>query len=158
MKKNIQKKTNLFFEKFKNDIKNHKSSSKDELIQYIYDYPTLMFKDDDFKKRKRTKNIIPFCNRCIAIKSTNTQCTRRKKDNFDFCGTHIKGRPHGVINNIEKPAFKKISVFTEDINGIICHVDNFGNVYDPHDIHDNIENPKIINKYIKDDNNKIIII
>lgn len=158
MKKNIQKKTNEFFKKFKNDIKNNNELSKDKLIQFIYDYPTISFDDEDFKKRKRIKNKIPVCNRCIAIKSSNTQCTRRKKENSNFCGTHMKGTPHGTVNNINVDAEKKISTHTIDINGIYYYVDDNGNVYDPTDIHKNIKNPKIIYKYTKNDDDSYSIL
>lgn len=149
MKKNIQKKTDTFFENFKNDIKSKSNYSKEEMIQFIYDYPTIRFEDDDFKKRKRVKNSIPLCNRCMAIKSTNTQCTRRKKDGFEFCGTHIKSTPHGVVNSVNKSTIKKIVTFAVDIAGIISYIDNENNVYDPQDIHENIDNPKVISKCIK---------
>lgn len=152
MKKNIQNKTNDFFKKFKNDIKNNKEFDKNQLIQYIFDYPTISFDNDDFKKRKRIKNKIPVCNRCIAIKSSNTQCTRRKKDNSKFCGTHMKGTPHGTVNNKDTTTVKKITTHTIDINGIYYYVDDDNNIYDPQDIHKNIKNPKIIDKFIQNNN------
>ena len=157
MKKNIQNKTNDFFKKFKNDIKNNNELNKDELIQFIYDYPTISFNDEDFKKRKRIKNKIPVCNRCIAIKSSNTQCTRRKKDNSNFCGTHMKGTPHGTVNNVNNNE-KKITTHTIDINGIYYYVDDNKNVYDPNDIHKNIKNPKIIYTYTKNDDDSYSIV
>ena len=160
MKKNIQKKTDLFFENFKNDIKDKLEFTKEELVQFIFDYPTIKFENDDFKKRKRVKNTIPLCNRCNAIKSSNTQCTRRKKDGFKFCGTHIKGTPHGIVNNNNNNE-SKISIvetFAVDINGIINYIDNYCNVYDPQDIFENIKNPRIISKCIKNNDNTYSLI
>ena len=54
---------------------------------------------EDFVKRKRIKNSVPLYERCMALKSNGKQCTRRKKGNCKFCGTHIKGTQNGVVNN-----------------------------------------------------------
>ena len=149
MKKNIQTKHNEYISALKNDVLAQKHLGVEGIIQFVYDYPSLTFDDDDFKKRKRIKNKIPICNRCIAIKSSNTQCTRRKKNDSNFCGTHMKGTPHGTVNNANISSEKKISTHTIDINGIYYYIDNKNNVYDPQDIHKNIKNPKIIHKCIK---------
>ena len=59
---------------------------------------------EDFIKRKRIKNIVPNYERCIAKRANGEQCTRRNKNGEQFCGTHIKGTPHGIIdiNNTSK--------------------------------------------------------
>ena len=108
---------------------------------------------DDLKKRKRIKNVVPYFDRCVGKKASGEQCTRRKKDNYDLCGTHIKGTPHGQIKDGEqkKDNTVKIEVYAQDIKGIIYFIDNKGNVYDPQDIHQNLKNPAIIAKYIKDE-------
>jgi hypothetical protein len=46
---------------------------------------------------------------------------------------------------------KKIQVWAQEVNGIIRHIDKEGNVYDPQDIYQNIENPKVIAKWTKND-------
>ena len=56
----------------------------------------------DFVKRKRVKNTIPTENRCSAKRACGQQCTRRKKGESCFCGTHIKGIPHGEINQVKQ--------------------------------------------------------
>ena len=82
----------------------------------------------------------------VALRANGEQCTRRKKDDEKFCGTHIKGIPHGEIKNNGQciPVQKKIQIWAEEINGIIRHLDKDGNVYDPQDIYQNSTNPKII--------------
>jgi hypothetical protein len=77
--------------------------------------------------------------------------TRRKKENHEYCGTHLKGTPHGIIDNQNEPknTTQKIEVFTQDIKGIIYFIDNVSNVYKAEDIVNNVINPKIIAKYVK---------
>ena len=67
--------------------------------EYIYEYPRLVICKEDLIKRKRIKNSIPCLNRCSAKRADGDQCTRRRKDGCDFCGTHAKGTPHGLISN-----------------------------------------------------------
>jgi hypothetical protein len=121
-----------------------------EIIQYIYNYETLEFTPQDFQKRKRVKNIVPLHSRCIALRANEQQCTRRRKGDSMFCGTHIKGTPHGKING-EKPVKTHIvkQVFPQEIKGIIYYIDDTENVYDPVDIIENKKVPKIIAKYVK---------
>ena len=161
MEKRINKKVNDHMSQYKTFIKekllnfNSDSMNKEEivnLVQIFYDYPTLILSKDDFQKRKRIKNIVPLHERCCALKAANEQCTRRKKANSDYCGTHIKGIPHGVINkNIEEIEDQKkertLVVTAHDFSGIIYYIDDDYNVYDTIDIHNNITNPKIIAKY-----------
>ena len=118
------------------------------LFQYIYDYEKLEITKKDITKRTRAKNIVPLCNRCTARRANGEQCTRRRKDNNLLCGTHIKGTPHGIIEtNTVVPQLRKITVWAEDIKGIIYFIDEKKNVYDPQDIHHNVQNPKIIAKW-----------
>mgnify|MGYP001205704021 CR=1 FL=1 len=163
MEKRITKKTREFFKNFKDDIKqqilqlsNYKKNeqSMKSLLQYIYDYQPLEFADQDFQKRKRVKNIVPLFERCCAFRANGEQCTRRKKKDNTFCGTHLKGTPHGTVTQIpEKAKFTKKTVWVEDIKGIIYYVDNENNVYEPHDILENKTNPRIIAKYVCEDGN-----
>jgi hypothetical protein len=108
-------------------------------------------------KKKRNKHQIPLNERCLAKKSGGQQCTRRKKHEHDFCGTHMKGTPHGETNDTVNH-FKKINVFAEDIDGIICYIDDAGNVYNSEDVYQQINNPRIISKYTKDNENKISLV
>ena len=132
----------------KNDAANH---GVNQLIQYIYDYNRLSFTKEDFQKRKRVKNFVPIFDRCCAKRASNEQCTRRKKDGSEYCGTHMKGTPHGIVDNQSenKVNTQKVEVWAQDIQGIVYYIDKCNNVYQAEDIVINKMNPKIIAKYVK---------
>ena len=159
MDKRFNKKVETYVSEFKSEICNMirttDENDKNKLIEYIYEYPRLTFDKEDFIKRKRLKNSIPSVNRCAAKRANGEQCTRRKKDDGDFCGTHYKNAPHGLITN--KSDKKNIEVFTEDIKGIIYYVDDMKNVYKMDDIIQGKENPKVIAKYEKNDDVSSIV-
>jgi hypothetical protein len=158
MEKRLNKKLEVWISGFKDNIREKanqigisKNDQTNQLIQYIYDYDRLTFSKEDFQKRKRVKNVVPFFDRCCAKRANNEQCTRRKKDGIEYCGTHMKGTPHGIIDNQNesKPNTQKIEVWAQDIQGIIYYIDKAHNVYQAEDIIINKLNPKIIAKYIK---------
>jgi len=158
MEKRLNKKLETWITSFKDDIREKatqigisKNDQTNQLIQYIYDYDRLTFGKEDFQKRKRVKNVVPFFDRCCAKRASNEQCTRRKKDDIEYCGTHMKGTPHGIIDNQNesKPNTQKIEVWAQDIQGIVYYIDKAYNVYQAEDIVINKLNPKIIAKYIK---------
>tara|TARA_Y100000389_G_scaffold187698_1_gene209415 strand:- start:291 stop:779 length:489 start_codon:yes stop_codon:yes gene_type:complete len=156
MEKKIQSQIDNSFEEFKlciiNNIKNN--TNKEDIINIINSYESLKLTHDDFKKRKRVKNNVPLYDRCCACRANGEQCTRKKHTSYNFCGTHIKGTPHGIISNITEPNnTQKIEIRTQDVKGIVYYIDNSNNVYDPSDILKNIDNPKIIAQYKLDDNN-----
>lgn len=158
MEKRLNKKLEVWISGFKDNIREKanqigisKNDQTNQLIQYIYDYDRLTFCKEDFQKRKRVKNVVPFFDRCCAKRASNEQCTRRKKDSIEYCGTHMKGTPHGIIDNQNesKPNTQKIEVWAQDIQGIVYYIDKAYNVYQAEDIIVNKLNPKIIAKYIK---------
>lgn len=158
MERRINNKHRIYLQTFKEGIKNILNETKcgDEvkntILQFVYDYQPLTFEKSDFQKRKRVKNVVPFFERCCALRANKEQCTRRRKDESRFCGTHIKGVPHGEINETtQKPTHTKKTVKAQDIKGIIYYIDDEGNVYDPHDVMNNIVDPKIIAKYVEKD-------
>ena len=124
-----------------------------QLLQYIIDYDRLSFNKEDFQKRKRVKNFVPIYDRCCAKRANDEQCTRRRKEGSEYCGTHLKGTPHGIVvdNNMTEPTSttQKVEVWAQDIQGIIYYIDKNSNVYDTADIIKNQLNPKIIAKYVK---------
>lgn len=193
MERRVNKRINEYFSGFKQNIKseiikiiekNKASQTKDTtnncdkdlrcLLQYVCDYEKCELTSTDFEKRKRSKNNVPIHEQCIAKKADDSQCTRRKRDGSHFCGTHIKGTPHGFINedgvgetsntsgvasnkvsivansvtSLNKT--KKVEIWLEDINGIMHYIDNNFNVYDNEDIKIGATNPKVIYKYEKD--------
>ena len=163
MERRIEKKIDTYTNSFKTDIKGwleennctlNGNVSHSDFLQYIFDYDGLKLTKEDFQKRKRVKNVVPHYERCTAKRANEHQCTRRKKEGAEFCGTHVKGTPHGVISNTDSigPKLTKIDVWVEDIKGIQYHIDSNGNVYSPEDIIANKVNPNIIAKYVKEDN------
>jgi len=158
MEKRLNKKIEDYISEFKNGIKDKaveldllKNDASNQLIAYIFDYERLSLEKEDFVKRKRVKNLIPFYDRCCAKRANNEQCTRRKKEGSEYCGTHLKGTPHGVIDLHEESSTstQKIEVWAQDIMGIMYYIDKVGNVYQAEDVVGNKINPKIIAKYVK---------
>ena len=158
MERRLNKKLENYITSFKDDIREKatqmgilENNGSNELLQFIYDYNRLSFNKEDFMKRKRVKNFVPIFDRCCAKRATNEQCTRRKKEGNEYCGTHMKGTPHGIMDtqNEVKINTQKIEVWAQEIQGIIYYIDNFNNVYQAEDIVINKINPKIIAKYIK---------
>jgi hypothetical protein len=158
MEKRLNKKAESYITSFKDGIREKvtqmgmtKDQQVNQLLQYIYDYDRLSFNKEDFQKRKRVKNFVPIFDRCCAKRASNEQCTRRKKEGCEYCGTHLKGTPHGIIDTQNEPKnnTQKIEVCAQDIQGIVYYIDKNGNVYQAEDIIGNKINPKIIAKYLK---------
>jgi len=162
MEKRLNKKAEGYITTFKDSIREKvtqmgmtKNEQVNQLLQYIYDYDRLSFNKEDFQKRKRVKNFVPIFDRCCAKRANNEQCTRRKKEGCEYCGTHQKGTPHGIIDNQNEPknTTQKIEVYAQDIQGIVYYIDKNNNVYQAEDIISNKVNPKIIAKYVKEGEN-----
>lgn len=162
MEKRLNKKLEGYITSFKDSIKEKatnmgmtKNSEVNQLLQYIYDYDRLSFCKEDFQKRKRVKNFVPIFDRCCAKRASNEQCTRRKKEGSEYCGTHLKGTPHGIVDSQNEPknTTQKVEVYAQDIQGIVYYIDKNNNVYQAEDIVSNKLNPKIIAKYVKNGEN-----
>jgi hypothetical protein len=161
MEKRLNKRIETYITEFKdkvcnkvNELNIEEKSKASDLIEFIYEYSRFTLTKDDLNKRKRIKNAIPSSNRCSAKRANGEQCTRRRKENCEFCGTHAKGTPNGLMqnNNECNPCMttQKIEVFAEDIYGIVYYIDKYNNVYKTEDILENKENPLIIAKYVKE--------
>jgi hypothetical protein len=159
MEKNINKRIENYVTGFKDSIRSkitelefQEKPKINELLEYVYDYNRLVLTKEDFVKRKRVKNAIPTLNRCNARRANGEQCTRRKKDDYEYCGTHLKGTPHGICDKDavnDKQQGHKVEVWVQDIQGIVYYIDKTNNVYQAEDILSNKVNPKIIAKYVK---------
>ena len=153
MEKKLNSKTEAFITAFKDHIRSKaielefaEKHKINELIEYVYEYERLQFNKDDLSKRKRVQNAIPTQNRCSAKRADNKQCTRKRKDGSEFCGTHTKGAPNGVADELCGQCTKKLDVVATEIMGIIYYIDKFNNVYKTEDILENKTNPAIIAK------------
>ena len=159
MERRLNKKAETYITTFKDSIREKatqlgmtKNDQVNQLLQYIYDHDRLSFNKEDFQKRKRVKNFVPVFDRRCAKRASDEQCTRRKKDGCEFCGTHLKGTPHGVVDESNEPKnnTQKVDVWAQDIQGIVYYIDKNMNVYQAEDIISNKVNPKIIAKYVRD--------
>jgi hypothetical protein len=164
MDKKVNKTIENYIIRFKDDIKNkltllnfEEKNKTTDILEMIYDYEFLTFSKDDFTKKKRDKQVIPEINRCIANRANGEQCSRRKQMGYQYCGTHTKGTPYGVIQYQDQLSNQKIEVIAEEINGIVYYVDKFNNVYKTDDILNNLINPEVIAKYVKIHNGKLSI-
>lgn len=160
MEKRINKRIETYVTEFKDEIRKKVTELEfddeskprvNELLEFVYDYERLVLMKDDMSKRKRIKNAIPALNRCNAKRANGEQCTRRRKDKCEFCGTHSKGTPHGLVQTSETSddATQKIEVVAEEICGIVYYIDKFNNVYKTEDIMEGKQNPAIIAKCVK---------
>ena len=162
MERRLNKKAETYITSFKDNIREKatqigitKYEEVNQLIQYIYDYDRLCFNKEDFQKRKRVKNFVPIFDRCCAKRASNEQCTRRKKEGSEYCGTHMKGTPHGIMetNDESKTTTQKVEVWAQEMQGIVYYIDKNNNVYQAEDVVSNKINPKIIAKYVKNGEN-----
>ena len=161
MEKRLNTKIDGYIAKFKSDICSQinmlsfeDKNKMSELIQYVYDYDRISLLKDDFVKRKRIKNAIPNSNRCNAKRANGEQCTRRRKCDEEFCGTHSKGIPHGLIttNDSSESSNTTMEVSAVEVMGIVYYIDNCNNVYNTEDVMNAVQNPRIIAKYKKNGN------
>jgi hypothetical protein len=161
MEKRLNLKLDKYIQTLKENIRDKssqlglcKTDEMGQLLQYIYDYERLTFAKEDFQKRKRVKNFVPIFERCCAKRASMEQCSRRKKEGFEYCGTHLKGTTHGIIAyNDDVPSTQKVEVYIQDIQGIIYYIDKTNNVYKTEDIISNKVNPQVIAMYVKDGEN-----
>jgi hypothetical protein len=162
MEKRINDQLKNYLSKFKDDIRDKivelnlgGTEPINELLEFVYEYNRLTFEKEDFMKRRRVKNSVPIENRCNAKRANGEQCTRKRKEDCEFCGTHYKGTPHGVAtqNDARDGAVSNeaisLDVFAEEIGGIVYYIDKFKNVYKTDDVLQSKLNPVVIAKWEK---------
>jgi hypothetical protein len=162
MEKRINDQLKQYISKFKDDIRNKivelglgETDNMNDLLEYVYEYNRLYFEKEDFMKRRRVKNTVPIENRCNARRANGEQCTRKRREDCEFCGTHYKGTPHGVAtpndaaNESGANEAVSLDVFAEEIGGIVYYIDKFKNVYKTDDVLQSKMNPTIIAKWEK---------
>lgn len=151
MENKINKKVEQYIEKYREKMREKilesdiDSGLQNKLLETLYSFDTLQLEKEDFMKRKRIVSQVAQGDRCIGKKANGEQCTRKKKDECSFCGTHEKSQPHGVvILSKNEKSLKRCCITILDINGINYYVDDNNNVYNTADILSNNSNPKII--------------
>jgi len=158
MERQINKQIEAYLVQYKNDISekisnlNFEEKQKiNELVEFIYEYKRLQLEKEDVVKRKRVKNVIPNANRCIGKLANGSQCTRRKRKDNDFCGTHVKGIPNGCIqlDACGECNLKSIEVHAKEFNGIVYYIDSSNHIYKTEDVLSEKQNPLIIGNVIQ---------
>lgn len=150
MNRRINKCVETYIKKLKSDISDTAQQTDDinTILHQLYNYPLLILAPNDYQKRQRAKNLVPLYERCTAYRANKEQCTRRRRANEKFCGTHAKGTPHGIVNiGEEENPVQKVEVWLQEINGINYYIDDNNNVYDPQDVYQNKINPRRIHTY-----------
>ena len=112
--------------------------------------PKEQIQDNSSLKTGRPRVPVLPSEQCGAKKSSGLQCTRRRKNAEKYCGTHIKGCPHGDIsNNVNETAKTRytVNVWMQVIDEIPFYIDDDRNVYQADDIISNKVNPRVIAKY-----------
>ena len=123
------------------------SNIQTKLLETVYSFETLQLDREDFMKRKRVVSQVAIEDRCIAKKASGDQCSRKKKHECSFCGTHEKCQPHGVVATSKNDkVVRRCCITVMDINGINYYVDDNNNVYNSADILSNNSNPRIIGR------------
>jgi len=157
MEKQLNKQIELYIVKFKDDVRSKiteldfdEKKKINDLVEFVYEYKKLQLEKDDVIKRKRVKNAIPNANRCIGKLANDERCTRRRKKESDFCGTHIKGTPNGCIqlDSTGECNLKSIEVSAREYSGIVYYVDQNNKVYKTEDVLAEKHNPAIIGNII----------
>ena len=126
-----------------------------QLTTFVYEYEKLKLTKEDFMKRKRVKNTVPIQERCLAKRANGEQCTRKKKEGCDYCGTHTKGVPCSIMDIDEENGDKSklnqqsVNIWVQNIKGIEYFIDGSQNVYKHEDVINNSTNPRIVAKYSK---------
>jgi hypothetical protein len=126
-----------------------------QLTTFVYEYEKLKLTKEDFMKRKRVKNTVPIQERCLAKRANGEQCTRKKKEGCEYCGTHTKGVPCSIMDDNEESGDKSklnqqsVNIWVQNIKGIEYFIDGSQNVYKHEDVINNSTNPRIIAKYSK---------
>ena len=135
MERRVNKKIENYITELKGNLKAFIESKEgipegvyNELVNYIDTYERLELKKEDIEKRRRVKNKISDSERCLALKADMSQCTRRRLDDCEYCGTHKKNRPNGVIQ--DKKEVKKVVLKSVIENGIVYYVNSEGEKYD----------------------------
>jgi hypothetical protein len=171
MERHIKSKVSKHSMDFKQDIKtwvernnftvtdSSGSNHTNEFLQFIYDYNQVEFNPHDFKRRSRVKTTIPVYDRCCGLCLNGERCTRKKLNESEYCGTHIKGIPYGKIKDTPTEVKTKTEIWIEDICGVHQFIDKNGNVYDTSDVLvPNNPNPRIISKWVKNDKGEYLIV
>ena len=130
-----------------------------DVLQFVSDYERLELKEEHFAKRQRIKHVVSPEKRCNGRRGEGTQCTRRKQDGKEYCGTHMKtsalcelvsSDASASTSSMETSLTKTLEVWSEEIKGIMYYVDAKGTIYDAEDVVCNKSSPRVLGTYNKE--------
>ena len=162
-KQDIQHKLNVL-ELIRMDSSEEERTKMREFMEFIFEYPKLVLsKPESGTTLTKKTNAVPLSLSppiqtesgieqpfCVAKRSDGVQCTRKKKKNCEYCGTHAKiEQLQSERNQSTQLTVQTMEVNAVVIHGIIYYIDVNHNVYHTEDILDNKENPRIIAKAVK---------
>ena len=101
------------------------------------------------KKKSRAKIVLP-AYQCFAKCANGKQCTRARKPDADFCGTHAITNANMIASG-EPEYLKCVEVWIQIVRGIPYFIDKFGNIYSAVDMVSNVENPRRIGKWSRNE-------
>lgn len=153
---NVNTYYNKQFSEFKQHIitllKNHPLHEPlTPIIQHISDTKNMPSDSNLFAPKKRQTSKIDSGSQCCALTDKGTQCSRKRKGDNIYCGTHDPTERAKKIKHILQPSNQttntkttRIAIHEQIINGIHYYIDNIGNVYCHGDIILDKNNPSII--------------
>lgn len=96
------------------------------------------------KCKKNKKTILDSTEICVARKADGQRCTRKRRENSEYCGKHSSHLKYGRADDnkpTDKTDEKYVMTWHENIDGLDYLVDDQNVVYTY-----NLENPEIIGK------------
>jgi hypothetical protein len=116
------------------------------LLTYIEEYNPL---HEKHKRRKRSASTIDPNIQCMAILENNQQCPRKKATNKDFCTTHKRGAPFGIVQG--NNGHQNRVLVLENLEGIEYYIDENNRIYSMEAILNHKPDPPVIGTKVFDD-------
>ena len=136
LKKIFNDKLITILDEISNDYNINNEKLKTKYVDNSFDFSTM-------KKRKRKQNkLLAKCELCMARKADGLQCTRRRKDDTEFCGKHASNLKYGRVDDEERNNTNQIKCTLEKINGNSYLVDCVTKLVYTFDT----ENPTVVGK------------
>jgi hypothetical protein len=160
----MDKKFEEYIVEFKTQIRNkiialsfeeRENEKVKDLIEFVFEY-----KRFEVQEERKNNNIVRQGERCIGIRTNGRPCSRRRKKNSQYCGTHTQPLDttentqdcddgHDVDDDshhlkVSKSSITNIDLNAEEVQGIVYYIDKDGNVYHPEDVMKQTEAPRII--------------
>ena len=146
----LQASSHVLFRKFMIDVENKLGSlyveegTIREIMAYISKQDLCLLDNKNVTITRRVKKDISVNEQCNATRMDGERCTRRKKQDGHFCGTHINC-PSPIAFTVDTvPSITDKVVSAIDIQGIIYYIDEDLNVYNTEDVLNDVVDPMII--------------